>query len=121
MIRVAAYVDGYNLYHAIKRACPKHYRWLDLWALADRFVPSQTGELTAVHYFSAYAHWKPVQMTRHREYVAALNAVGVTTHLARFSDKFRKCVQCQHRWTGHEEKETDVKIAVKLLQDAFTV
>ena len=57
-------------------------------------------------------------MARHRAYVAALEATGVTVHMARFSEKDRNCKSCGATWKGHEEKETDVKLAVNLLRDA---
>ena len=44
--------------------------------------------------------------------------MGVEEHMARFSNKTRWCPSCVHKWTGHEEKETDVKIAVQILLDA---
>ena len=121
MIRVAAYVDGYNLYHAIDRTGQQPLKWLDLWALCDRFVPSRTGRLHAVHYFSAYATWLPPQARRHKTYVDALEAKGVTAHMARFKEKDRRCPkeECGHRWKGHEEKETDVHLALALLDHAY--
>ena len=121
MIRVAAYIDGYNLYHAIDRTNQPHLKWLDLWALCDRFVPNLSARLTAVHYFSAYATWLPKQANRHRAYVAALEATGVISHMARFKEKDRRCPlsSCGHRWKGHEEKETDVHLALALLDHAY--
>ncbi|MCR9270102.1 MAG: NYN domain-containing protein [Hyphomonadaceae bacterium] len=118
-MRVAAYIDGYNVYHAVKRRADNHHKWLDLWKICERFIPSQTAKLVEVHYFSAYAHWLPTEQQRHRAYVGALEATGVEAHMARFADKDRKCPSCRHRWKGHEEKETDVRIAVKLLQHGF--
>jgi uncharacterized LabA/DUF88 family protein len=107
------------MYHALKKCCPPRHKWLDLKAVLKPFVSGHT--LSEVHYFSAYAHWKPQQMIRHRAYVAALEATGVTVHMARFSNKDRKCPKqtCGHEWVGHEEKETDVKIAVTILKQAI--
>ena len=94
MIRVHAYVDGYNLYHAIRRFREGHLKWVDLWSLCATFVPARTAQLTAVHYFSAYAHWLPRQMARHEAYVQALKETGVTVHLAKFKRKDRYCPSC---------------------------
>ena len=58
-------------------------------------------------------------MARHRTYVRALEAIGVDVHLARFFDKNRKCPKCKHQWKGHEEKQTDVHLALKILSDAI--
>ena len=120
MIRVAAYIDGYNVYHALCRFGQNHLKWVDLWKLCDVFVPNKSAELTAVHYFSAYADWLGPQMKRHQAYVAALETTGVSIHMANFKKKDRKCPDCGHRYVGHEEKETDVKLALALLDHART-
>lgn len=119
ILRVSAYIDGYNVYHSIDRHGEEHHKWLNLWTMCEGFIPVRSASLEEVHYFSAYAHWKPTQQTRHRAYVAALEANDVTVHMSRFANKSRQCPSCRHRWTGHEEKETDVRIAVMLLQHAF--
>ena len=118
MIRVRAYVDGYNLYHAIKRLRDPHLKWVDLWKLVDRFVPNRTAQLVGVDYFSAYATWLPPQMARHKAYVAALEVQGVRPIMSSFKEKDRRCPSCGHGYKGHEEKETDVRIALAILNDA---
>ena len=74
-------------------------------------------------YFSAYAHFRTVRdpsiVSRHREYVAALRSTGVEVVLGNFKRKPRQCLNCLARWDSHEEKETDVNIAVQLVADAF--
>jgi hypothetical protein len=42
----------------------------------------------------------------------------VTVVDGRFQEKHRWCRQCGSAWTVHEEKETDVNIAVALVEDA---
>ena len=69
MERVAAFIDGFNLYHAILNLRAPHLKWLDLWALSDAFVLRRTQLLTDVYYFSAYATWLPGAYRRHRTYV----------------------------------------------------
>ena len=116
--RVTTYIDGLNLYHALCERCPKHHRWLDLWALSEKLIRgSET--LTCVKYFSAYATWLPKPYATHREYVAALESRGVTAILGKFKEKDRSCRSCGSVWKGHEEKESDVNIAIHLLKDAM--
>ena len=115
MERVVAFIDGFNLYHAIVDLKAPHLKWLDLWALSDAFVLRRTQRLEGVHYFSAHATWLPDAYKRRRTYVKALRATGVTVVLGKFKEKDRKCLKCGHRWKGHEEKETDVNIAVAML------
>ena len=119
MRRVIAYVDGFNLYHAIDDLKKPHLKWLDLGALATSLCGSNE-TLLGVYYFTAYAGWLPASMGRHHEYVAALEHVGVRCVIGHFKNKERTCKKCGAKWTQHEEKETDVAIAVQLVADAFT-
>ncbi|MCW9039197.1 MAG: NYN domain-containing protein [Rhodospirillales bacterium] len=119
MERVISFVDGFNLYHAIKDLRRPDLKWVDLWELSNVFVGKRSQELIGVYYFSAYAKWLPGPYKRHREYVAALINVGVSPVMGQFKDKNRYCPSCDHRWNGHEEKETDVNIALALLNLAY--
>lgn len=122
--RVACFVDGFNLYHAIddlntgRRPC-HHLKWLDLRKLAQAFVRPSSEVVTDIHYFSAYATWIPDAHARHRQYVAALQASCVTVKLGQFKAKDRSCRSCRATWTGHEEKESDVNFAVELLNSSW--
>lgn len=130
-MRIIAYIDGFNLYHAIDeigKPNPQkphantvrkpHLKWLNLWSLCQGLLrPGE--ELVEVNYFSAYATWRPDAHQRHIEYVKALEHVGVRCIMGHFKDKRRGCRSCGAQWTGHEEKETDVHIAGRLVFDAF--
>lgn len=39
--------------------------------------------------------------------------------MGQFKSKDRSCKACGHRWVGHEEKETDVNIALWILREAY--
>lgn len=83
------------------------------------FAPKSHFTLKDVYYFSAYATWIPDGYRRHREYVGALESVGVTPILAQFKEKSRGYLSCGNRWIAHEEKEIDVNIALHMLDDAY--
>jgi hypothetical protein len=100
------YGDGFNLYHALLRIRDPKVEWLDLGARCNRLIQPKTEKIQAIKYFSAYAHWLPQPMARHREYVKALDASGVIPIMGHFKNKDRKCKACQHTWVAHEEKET---------------
>ncbi len=119
MRNVIAYVDGFNLYHAIDDLKKPHLKWLDLFALAKSLC-GQNEILIGVKYFTAYATWKQGAVGRHRHYIAALEHAGVQCIIGHFKEKYRTCLSCGARWIGHEEKETDVAIAVEVVADAFT-
>jgi NYN domain len=121
--RVHALVDGFNLYHAIHnlriQGDNNHLKWVNLRMLIEHYVPASDFSLQAVKYFSAFATWKPDQHRRHRIFVAANQAVGVDVVMGRFKEKDRRCLRCNHSWVAHEEKETDVNIAIHALMGAF--
>jgi uncharacterized LabA/DUF88 family protein len=117
-MRVSAFIDGFNLYHALDGTGKHHLKWLDLRMLCLAFAPAPQDTLGTVYYFSAYATWRPNAYARHRALVAALRARGVEAVLGLFKEKDRNCRTCGSHWTDHEEKETDVNIALHLLRDA---
>ena len=53
---------------------------------------------------------------RHRLYMRALRESGVNVELGRFKKKHVYCPKCGETFIGHEEKETDVAIAVRLFE-----
>jgi uncharacterized LabA/DUF88 family protein len=117
MLRVIAYIDGFNLYHAIASLRKPHLKWLDLTKLCENLL-REDEQLVEVNYFSAYATWMPDAHRRHMEYVKALRHVGVICMIGHFKRKPRRCNECGARWIAHEEKETDVHIAARVVVDA---
>ena len=88
--RVACFIDGFNLYHAIARLGRPHLKWLDLPRLMQRYVHAASQRIDAIYYFSAYADWLPAARRRHRAYVAALGAQGVAPVMGKFKAKDRR-------------------------------
>ncbi len=130
MNRVICFVDGFNIYHAtddLDKAPSgaylnqkQHLKWLDLKALARLFLKPSSEVLTDVYYFSAFATWRPDAYQRHRAYVAALTSSGVHVVLGKFKQRDSKCRRCGAPWITHEEKQSDVNLAIRLLQLAHT-
>ncbi|MEW6262161.1 MAG: hypothetical protein AB1641_03705 [Thermodesulfobacteriota bacterium] len=116
MARIMFFVDGFNVYHSLKRNYP-HYLWLNYHALASCYVTSRQS-LQAVFYFTALAWWKPASTRRHGDFIAALEDAGVKTVLGRFKEKERFCPNCNQWFTGHEEKDTNVNLALFLYRQA---
>ena len=155
--RVAVYVDGFNIYHAmytlVKRS-PKQKRdhsikWLDLTKLAKNLIIS-SHEIVSVNYFSAMrneyvrrlseeiiksikkeeicAHRKKVneeilliseQHERHTTYIEALKSKDVICDISEFGWNRIKCRYCGKHYTKPTEKQTDVKIALRIVSDAY--
>lgn len=117
--KVTAFIDGFNFYHAVDNLNAEHLKWVNLWGLMEEFVHPPTQQLTAVYYFSAIAEWLIEPAKRHKAYINALAANGVTNILGTFKRKEGHCNNCGNTWDQHEEKQTDVNIAVTLIQEAF--
>lgn len=123
-MRTIAYIDGFNLYHSLCDHVEfdpslNYLKWLDLKKLAGIFTPPPQHLLVDVFYFSAFATWKPAEYKRHRSYIAALESLGVKPILGRFKKKDQMCFTCMTQWKRHEEKETDINIAIHMLNDAY--
>lgn len=94
-------------------------KWLNLSLLFSHLTRAQSQVITQILFFSAYPTWKPDSYRRHREYVKALHAHGVTPVLGQFKNKSKQCLKCKTTWTSREEKETDVNLALALLDLAY--
>lgn len=117
--RVSVFIDGFNLYHALKDMRQNHYKWLDIITLMRNYIHPPTQQLETVYYFSAHATWRVNSYNRQKAYIKALANSSVVTILGQFKEKDRSCRSCQATWKGHEEKETDVNIALCLLNEAY--
>lgn len=118
--RVITFIDGLNLYHAIANLHRKELEWVDLRALSKIFLNLNFERLTDIFYFSAYAFHTPKSVQKcQKAYVRALELTAVQPILGHFKEKDRKCPDCKYKWTGYEEKETDVNIALFLLDSAY--
>jgi uncharacterized LabA/DUF88 family protein len=117
--RVACYIDGFNLYHAIDDLKSPRLKWVDLRKLCQVFVDRARQDLSTVYYFSAYATWIPESFKRHQEFIKALTATGVTVEMSSFYCKTRRCPLCKNSYKSHEEKQTDVKVALWMLDHAY--
>ena len=119
MKQVTAFIDGFNLYHSLalnKRT--KIYRWLDLKKLCQCFI--QKSEVLAdIYYFTSLAKWDEGKVTRHKQYIKALETTGVHVIYGNFKRVTKKCRECYKKYQTFEEKETDVNIGLHLLRSAF--
>ncbi len=119
MVRVAVYVDGFNLYFGLKDKFGRKYLWLDLQALSTSLLlPGQV--LEKVTYFTARVRGDSPSEQRQFHYLEALvqHCPLVTLVDGRFQEKNCWCRKCKATWTTYEEKETDVNIAVALVEDS---
>jgi len=116
--RINVYVDGFNLYHSALQHTYPECRWLNLMELSKRMINPKTEEIQTVYYFTAITSWVPERAKKHLSYIHALRTVGIVDILGKFSIRDRKCPLCSQRFQFHEEKKTDINIAITLLADA---
>jgi uncharacterized LabA/DUF88 family protein len=118
--RVISFIDGFNLYHAIARLKQPHLNWVDLKNLSQLFVKSQSEELVQTLYFSALSiHTSEENQAQQKAYIAAQKHRGIQVILGQFKKKSRYCSLCLSHSITHEEKETDVNIALTLFELAY--
>lgn len=127
MARVAFLIDGFNLYHALNYSPVRNrstdpyryrkYKWLNLRRLAETYTAITPGDsVESIYYFTALAHWNAGKVSRHQLYINALINEGVKVVLGEFKSRTKHCSSCNHDFLTHEEKQTDVNLAVTLFQ-----
>jgi len=131
--KVSFLVDGLNLYFSLlemQGLSKQPSKWLDLRQMCDGFLSAigerlrSRVELAKIHYFAAYmpamtAHDRAM-IERQRRYVAALESTGVSVTMSPFKNRDARCPRCNAIYKRAEEKETDVAMAVKLLEVFMT-
>ena len=137
-MRSVFFIDGFNLYHSLNDKDGEFlkYRWLDLRRLANNLCEDDA-PVKEVIYFTAYCTWDSKKRKRHKQYVEALAKHGVQAILGRFapiSRSFRKPMRVvsttpedidasslpmELRYITHEEKRTDVNMALKILDYTY--
>lgn len=140
--RVIVFIDGFNLYHAIEKGIKsrrilKRHKWCDLRKLSTHFIDAEKQKIRKVINFTAYCFWNKEKKQRHKKYVKALKLKGTETELGKFRNVSRvffrkfmvvaKCVPSFFRfilprfleYKTHEEKQTDVNIAIKIFELAY--
>ena len=119
--RVAAYVDGFNLYYGLRSKGWRRYYWLDLSKLVGKLLRSGQ-QLVAIRYFTARVlpvagdQDKPTRQGAYLEALATLSNLEI--QYGYFLQKESSCHRCGAIRQTYEEKMTDVNIAVSLLADA---
>ncbi len=114
--RLAAYIDGFNLYFGLSDAGYQRFKWLNLMQLVQSLAkPNQT--VVAVKYFTTMVSDRD-KNKRQSTYIDALKSVAVTVHLGRFEHEQVQCGNCSNLWHKRIEKMTDVNLATHMLHDA---
>jgi hypothetical protein len=115
--RAAMYVDGFNLYHAIDEMDRSYLKWLDLKQLA-RVIAPRSEVIRKVVWCTAFRPQGRGKIQRQQLYYEALKARGVTCLVGHFVTHADGCNACGHTWTVSTEKQSDVNLALAILDDA---
>src|SRR5690349_13660707 len=118
MKRVRAYIDAFNLYHAIQAMGQPELKWLDLRLLCKSFL-RKGEELEKVNFFTAIWMYDREKQKRHRSYINALKATGVKVHEGNFRTPDKFCYREGKYCPFREEKQTDVSIALEIAKDVL--
>ena len=129
MTRVNFLIDGFNLYHSTREA--QHIlktttKWLDVKRMLFSYhmmfaqIAKSKVQLGDIFYFSAFAHHResidPGVVSRHKALLSCFKDTGITVQMHQFKEKQARCPKCGYQWAKHEEKETDVAIALKIIE-----
>lgn len=122
MERVIAYIDGFNLYFGLKSKGWRRYFWLNPQSLVENLLkPAQ--KLVYTKYFTARVSNDPRDADKHKRQGTFLEAIetlrDTRIYYGHYLSKSQTCFKCGATWSAHEEKMTDVNIAVEMLTDAY--
>lgn len=88
---VYAYIDWFNVFHALKKSLGKKYYWLDYRSLCEKYIDKSKWEkLEMISYFTAYYNQDKEWVKRHKTYIAALNKRNVRSILGKYQSVVRK-------------------------------
>ena len=144
MISVNAYIDGFNLYHAIHRLNDPRLKWYNIKILVQRYLQSKDSLRNIYFYTAKPEHCNERVQERFLKYTKALQEIGINIVLGKFKRKEKNLnitkiftkrfsagkeekkflspqtlnSNCKYFYLGHEEKETDVNIALDLIDHA---
>lgn len=129
MVRVMAFIDGFNLYHALMRfdrgkdeadkARYQKYKWLCLTSLVKKHIRADKEQLVKVHFFTTYPTWDEAKRLRHLTFVNVQCHFGVNVIFGEFKQRTVECrAACYKEFPVNEEKQTDVNIATAMLDMA---
>jgi uncharacterized LabA/DUF88 family protein len=115
-----------TIYHSIKRLSDKDIKfkdckWLNLQALCSRYIDPKNEELTSIKYFTALS-WKSAARIKQQICINALLyqcGTNIDIIYGKFKQKQKWCSLCKQNFISHEEKLTDVNIAIYMFENAL--
>lgn len=117
--RVIAYIDGYNLYYGLREAGLRRYYWLNPSALSRALLKPGQG-LISTKYFTSRVSRPPDKVKRQNTFLEAVQLLPDLVIIeGRYDGEDFFCDGCGRKDTWHNEKMTDVNIAIEIAKDAY--
>jgi uncharacterized LabA/DUF88 family protein len=103
----------------LRQLTGRRHLWLDLGKMCQRFLATDD-HLLKIKYFTARVRNSLPSEQRQDTYLQALATYRPLIEIAegRFQKQTRRCRTCGAQWITYEEKESDVNIAISLVEDA---
>ncbi|HEY3928235.1 MAG TPA: NYN domain-containing protein [Candidatus Koribacter sp.] len=120
--KAIVYIDGFNLYFAMREKGWRSFMWLDLIKLSRRLL-CEDQELVHVRYFTSRIKNDVEKQKRQNKYLDALGTLDPTIlkiHYGDYQSNNFPCTSCGYEIKDQQEKQTDVNIATYMLLDSFT-
>lgn len=119
MERIAAYIDGYNLYFGLLNAGYSRYKWLNVRALVQSLLkPGQ--ELVQVNYFTTLVTNDIDARERQKNYIDALQTEEmIRVIFGKFKKEKHVCKSCGNSFLRASEKMTDAAIVTTMISDFY--
>ena len=131
--KVLVLIDGFNYYHKLARYQKNNktcVKWLDYMSLLKAAIKSHLKtfdfDLEIIFFTAIATHRSKSSQARHKIYIKALESSGIHVVKGKFKEKhIYPCFDCKQPRTEkdllrHEEKHTDVNVAITLLEKAMT-
>lgn len=128
-MRVIFLIDGFNLYHSIcdaQKDSGLGSKWLNIYSLMSSYLEHLSNDafIENIYFFTAIRthvqKFNPDTVKRHKNYLNLIKETGIEVVEGKFKKGKSCCKHCKKEGEKYEEKETDVNIAVKLVELAFT-
>lgn len=116
-MKAVAIVDGLNLYHALKDL-GANCNNLDVARLGRRLLPKDVGDFQVFYFTTPPEHLGGESLKAYQRHARSLMKCGVEIVEGRFQKAFTRCKVCGALNQSHIEKETDVSIALKIVESA---
>lgn len=124
--KVVFYVDGFNFYFGLKEMSKsqpdwRKFYWIDIVKFFSRFL-QEDEELVVVNYFTARpkSSGKRIRQDMLMNCNKAISGNLLKLYYGKYQDKSMKCRAddgCGKEYMHWEEKQSDVSLAIKIVED----